>query len=193
VSNDGENMLKLVKQMKQLCEQVSLLLRTADEQMRKADWKEEGNVAISDSSASIDNPERWIPIAVFRFYRNGKHPNHLAYVSILLDDHWEGEYTIKEPLVTAGFFDYGQEKVGNVWSNWQYWFARYYGYLSAEYPNLMPDGQPFHFDPRTAQTGDWGEFKSAEVFALPLTSITNADDVASKITSKLISLTRKEE
>jgi hypothetical protein len=188
MSTDGENILKVIKQTRSICEQISLLLRTIDEQMKKAGWNSEGNTAIVESSLSILQPLQWMPSDVFRFYRNENCPNRLAYVSVLLDDDKWKEYTIKEPLITAGFFDYGQTKVGQQGDNWLYWYARYYGYLAKE-KGLNPDGHPFHFDPRTARTGDdWGKFESAEVFALPLTTITSSHDAKSKITDKLLEL-----
>lgn len=190
MSSDGENILKAIKQTRSICEQISLLLRTLDEQMKKGDWNSEGNLAIVETSTSILQPMQWVPSDIFRFYRNEDYPNRLAYVSVLLDDDKWREYTIKEPLVTAGFFDYGHVKVGEQGGNWLYWYARYYGYLAKE-KGLSPDGQPFHFDPRTARTGDWGKFESAEVFALPLTSITNARNAKSMITDKLLELLKE--
>lgn len=184
MSNDGENILKLVKQMRQLCEQISLLLRTSDEQMTKADWNSETNTAIADSSSSLLNPAYWIPIVVFRFYKHKDYPNRLAYVSVLLDDHWDREYTIKEPLVTAGFFDYGR---ANVSDDWEYRYARFYGKLLKD-RGLKADGQPFHFEKMMLPSDKQGNFEGGEVFALPLVSITNANDVESRITNKLLNL-----
>jgi hypothetical protein len=86
VSNEGENILKLVRQMRQLCEQISLLLRTVDEQMTKADWNSETNTAIADSSSSILNPAYWIPIVIFRFYRHKDCPNRLRRFSAYFPD-----------------------------------------------------------------------------------------------------------
>lgn len=183
MSNDGENILKLVKQMRRLCEQVAMLLRTADEQMSKADWNIESSTTLSEMSYTILNPTQWIPINAFRFYRHKDYPNRLAYVSVLLDDHGDRAYTIKEPLVTAGFLDYGQGKI----SDDEYWYARYYGHLSKDH-NLKSDGQPFRFDRTMLPPDLQGKFESGRVFAVPLVSISNADDVQSHITSKLLSL-----
>jgi hypothetical protein len=182
--SDGENILKLFKQMRQLCEQISLLLRTADEQMTKADWENQGNLALSDTSANILNPAQWIPIVMFRFYKHKDYPNRLACVSVLLDDHWEREYTLTEPVVTAGFFDYGKTSVNN---DWEYWYARYFGHL-IKARGLKPDGQPFHFDKMMLSPDKQGKFEGGEIFALPLVSITNSNDVESQITSKLLNL-----
>jgi hypothetical protein len=160
-----------------------MLLRTADEQMAKADWSTESNYALSELSYSILNPTQWIPINAFRFYRHKDYPNRLAYVSALLDDHWDRGYTIKEPLVTAGFLDYGQAKI----SDDQNWYARYYGHLSKDHA-LKADGQPFGFDKAMLPTNLQGKFESGKVFAVPLVSITNANDVESQITGKLLNL-----
>lgn len=79
-------------------------------------------------SKDLLEPKKWIPNYIFRFYTNNDHKNILAYVSILLDDDIYGDYRYKimEPLITAGFFDYG---VGNnVDDDWEYWYAKWYGY-----------------------------------------------------------------
>jgi hypothetical protein len=187
VSNDGQNILKLVKQMRKLCEQVAMLLRTVDEQMSKAGWNTESNYALSELSYSILNPTQWIPINAFQFYRHKDYSNRLAYVSALLDDHWDREYTTAEPLVTAGFLDYGQVKI----SDDENWYARYYGHLSKDH-NLKADGQPFHFDKAMLPPNLQGKFENGKVFAVPLVPITNADDVRSQITSKLLNLLKDE-
>jgi hypothetical protein len=187
VSNDAENILKLVKQMRELFGQISLLLRTANEQMAKADWNSEGNTALVDLSWSIMNPTQWIPTNVFQFYRHKGHTNRLAYISVLLDDDLYGRYTIKEPLVTAGFLDYRQAEI----SDDEYWYARYYGYLSKDH-NLKADGQHFHFDKAMLPTDLQGRFEDGEVFAVPLTSITNANDVEQQITKRLLELLKNE-
>jgi hypothetical protein len=96
MSEDGEKILKFVKEIRKLCHNMSLLLMTVDEQMGSKDWEKAGNTAIADSSASVDIPERWFPENIFRFYINTKYPNILVFVSILLDDI---ESKIIKPLI----------------------------------------------------------------------------------------------
>ena len=187
MSSDGKNILKSFKQTRKICEQVAMLLRTADEQMSKADWNIESNFALSDLSYSILNPAGWIPIAAHRFYRHKNHPNRLAYVSALLDDHWDGAYTIAEPLITAGFLDSGQTEMSST----ENWYARYYGHLSRHH-SLKADGQPFRFDRAMLPPNLQGKFENGTVFAVPLVSITSADDVVSLITGKLLNLLKNE-
>lgn len=191
MSTDGESILKLVQQMRQLCQQTALLLRTADEQMKKKGWIS-NNTALAEKSGNILSPENWIPIMAFQYYTNDKHPNRLVYVSVLLDNHWTEKYTIKEPLITAGFFDYGKEEAGE---NWEYTYFRYFGYLSKTH-DLKPDGQHFHFDTKMIPASLIGKFKNTfetgAVFALPLTSIANASEVESKITNVLLDILDKQ-
>jgi hypothetical protein len=192
LNTDGENILKLVQQVRQLCQQTALLLRTADEQMKKKCWIS-NNTAFAEKSGSILYPEYWIPIMAFQYYSNDKHLNRLVYVSVLLDNDWTEKFTIKEPLITAGFFDYGTEEFNG---NWDYKYFRYFGHLSRTH-DLKPDGQHFHFDRKMVPISLIGKFKNTfetgVVFALPLTSITNASEVESKITNILLDLLDKQD
>lgn len=183
MSDDGKNVLKLVKRMRELCQQVSLLLLTADEQMAKAEWISRKQ-AILKISGSIEEPEDWIPTQVFRNYDNKEYPHRLAYVSVLLDDPSK-KYTITEPLVIAAFFDYRDRKLSD--DDWAYWDSRVFEYLSQD-QDLKANGQPFEFN-RTMLTADrQGNIESGKFFAVPLTSIKNAEDVVSQITVRLINL-----
>jgi hypothetical protein len=186
LSTDGENILHLVKQMRRLCEEMSLLLRAADENMLAEGWGTETKYALSQISYSIEKPNYWVPIMLYRYYKNENCPNRLAYICILLDDHWDRKYTLKEPLLTAGFFDYGSSQVGN---NWDFWYFRYFGYLSKDH-NLRPDGQVFQFERGTVPASIQGRFEelfeNGEVFAVPLTSIKNSEQIKTEVTDKLL-------
>lgn len=184
MSNNGEVILKLFNQVRQVCEQVSSLLQTADDMMTKADCKSEGNNALYAFSYSIMNPSQWIPTVAFRFYRHKDYPKRLAFISVLLDNDWEGYYTIKEPYVTAGFLNFGEAEA-SLQSD--YWFSQYFGYLLQDF-KLKPDGQPFPFENEKLRDNLKGRFKSGTVFGVPLVSITNANDIESQIISKLLNL-----
>lgn len=191
MSIEGETILKAIKQIRQLFEQISKLLSSADVQVTKTGWLNESNYAIAEISWSKLNPEKWIPINAFRYYKNKTCPNIMAFISILLDDEWYQEYTIKEPLVTAGFFDYGNSEVGE---NWDYPYLRCYGYLSKKY-NLKADGTTFHFEREMLPLAIVGKYEklfvSGEAFAFPLASIKKPEDVESFLTSTLLKLLHK--
>ncbi|MHA1941414.1 MAG: hypothetical protein ACW97P_06780 [Candidatus Hodarchaeales archaeon] len=189
MSNDGQNILELFQQARRICEQVALLLRSQEAQMEKKAWKTDRSTGVSDLSYSIKYPTWWIPIVVFRLYKNENYPNKLAFASVLLDNHWDNEYSLTEPLVTAGFFDYGNEEVNG---DWQYSFARIYGYLYKN-QNWEANGEPFSFDRAMLSSSHKGNFKNGKVFALPLVSIKNDKEIKSKITNKLLTLVEKKE
>jgi len=190
MNSDGPNILELFKQTRKICEQVALLLSSQEAQMEIKDWKiDRRNTAISDMSWSIKYPSWWIPFVVFRFYQNENYPTKLVFVSVLLDDHAYDEYSLEEPLVTTGFFDYGEEKVDG---SWEYSYARIFGYLSKKH-NLEHNGEPFSFDRSMLSSSHKGNYKSGKVFALPLVSIKNDKEIKSKITNKLLTLVEKKE
>jgi hypothetical protein len=188
MSEDGKNILKLVKQIKNLCEQTSLLLRTADERMEKEGWESYKNTAIAWSSGSVQNPKQWFPDTLFRFYTNNSYENILLVVSIFLDDDFFGEYKeeITEPLITAGCFDFGRDnKVSDAGDYWIYHYAKLYGYLK----NRKDQGEIHESPPGWKE--EWGKgwrSESYKCFGLPLTSITNAQDINDKIVEPLLKL-----
>lgn len=183
MSEDGKNILQLFQQTRKICEDISLLLLTQEEQMADKNWETDRTFAISDSSSSINNPWGWIPINAFRFYISDTHPNTLAFISVLFDDHWDKLYSLEEPLVTVGFFNYGKEKV----ENFEYSFSRIFGYLFKK-NNWEPNGDVFFFDRKMLPSTHKGDFVSGKVFALSLVSIKNQNDVKTKITAKLLNI-----
>lgn len=194
VSNDGEVVLKLFSQIRDIFEQVSLLLQTVDEQMLKADFKSEGNTAIENISFGIANPQWWIPTVAFRFYRHKDYPERLAFVSVLLDSPPDKFYVIKEPCITAGFLDFGEihASLKDEKGYSDYWYSRYFGYLLKD-PQVKLDGKPLAFENAALENDIKGRFKGGKVFGVPLVLITNASEVKSQIVTKLISLIKNTE
>lgn len=184
MSTNGETILKLFTQLREVCGHISLLLQTTDEQMSKAGFRSEGNTAIDGISWAIYNPRQWIPTTAFRFYRHANYPKRLAFVSVLLDSHVDMVYVIKEPYVTAGVLDFGDLDI-SLQGN--YWYSRYFGYLLKN-PELNPDGKPLSFDNDKLEKEFQGGFKSGKVFGVPLVSITKPSEIKSNIVTKLINI-----
>jgi hypothetical protein len=189
MSNTENPFLKLFAQVKQIFKQTSLLLLTADEQMKKANWKSESKYATEGYSYSIDNPAQWLTSVAFRFYKHRNYPHHLVYISVLFDGDHEGYYTIQEPYVTAGILDFGNAEASLKGDYADYWYSRYFGYLLKD-DKAKPDGKVYDFENEKLDK-DIGRFKSAKVFGVPLVSISNATDVESQITNKLLNLLKK--
>ena len=126
---DGKKILEMMKYNRILCEEISLLFRTTDEQMKEKGWEAYNNVVTYDMSKKYFEPKKWFPNYLFRFYIKSEAKHILAYISILLDDDIENEYEEKmmEPLITAGFFDFGEDNEVTK-DNWKPWYAKWYGY-----------------------------------------------------------------
>lgn len=194
MSEDGENISKLLKEIRKLCNQISLLLVTVDEQMGSNGWEKAGiknkNTAIAYSSASVETPKRWFPDTIFRFYINTNYPNILVFVSIILDDNQIDDFVnypveIKEPLITAGYFDNGSN---NKVDKWEHYYARLYGDME----NRIDDGRVYESKENWQE--DWDpecHFQSYKCFGIHLISITNSSDIGSKIIKPLIGLIPK--
>ncbi len=186
MSEDGANIIQIFHGVERIYSQIALLLNTVDEIMGNEGWKGFKKVVSYGSSLSLDYPERWFPHILLRFYKHEANPHLLAFVSILLTDDIEEYYEVEinEPLITAGYFDYGESnEVGN---NWDYWYAKCFGYYGEN-----PDANGIVYGTKTDWEDDWNDkfhFQSFKCFGLPLISITNATDVETKIVQRLISL-----
>jgi len=188
MSNDGENILNSVKQMKNIFKDVSRLLETVDGLMEKEEWIpawKQRNLSILESSNSLINPDRWMPSEIFRFYKKKDIPK-LSFASVLLDDDLDENYTISEPLITAGYFDLGDKKVDYP----DYGWPRIYGFAKNEEDNGTIT--PFKGGIELAKDRKYNfPFESGEGFGWPLTSIKNTEDIQNKIIIPLIKLLKE--
>ncbi len=189
MTNDGQNILECFQKTRKICREVGLLLQSQEAQMKEKEWNARSNTSVAEGSNHINYPGYWIPIAVFRLYKNKQKPSKLVFSSVLFDNHWEKEYLIEEPLITAGFFDYGNKSVDE---DFEYSFTRIYGCLHKKY-NWKHNGETFSFDRTMLPSNHKGNFVSGKVFALPLVSIKNDNDVKDTITNKLLQLLENNE
>jgi hypothetical protein len=191
MNENGKTIIDLIKEVRQLSEDLHLLLSTADGLMKEKGWEPFKNksikTAMTEHSPSLDIPEEWYPYYLFRFYRKDK-SNFLLFISVLLYNDNEGHYEITEPLITAGYFDYGQEKV--TFNTFEYWYAKWFGYLKEKADGIIHSSDDNWKD-------KWKTFSNEDsrinypfikwmCFGLPLTNITNSDELKSKIIKPLI-------
>ena len=188
---DAQNILKNIRQTKEIFRAISRLIQDIDEKMCKKGWtaalKKRGKTCISEVSKSIESPDNWLPTEIFRFYKNNSYKNLLVYVSVLIDNDKDGWYTIEQPLITAGFFDYGKNKRVN--DNWYYYYACIYGYIMNEKTNDKPISM--HEEIECEKDGKLPYlFRSGKCFGLPLVSIKDESDIEKKIVKPLLQLTQ---
>ncbi|MFA5771963.1 MAG: hypothetical protein WC974_04450 [Thermoplasmata archaeon] len=183
MTDDGKNILEMMRQLRKLDQQLSLLLKSADEQMNRAGWEAFNNTVMSDSSGSLENPLKWSPDCLFRFYLNGEYPHVLFFVSVILDDDVQKEYKITEPLITAGCFDAGRGKNVKI-LDWRWRYAKCYARLE----NSVHDGEVYASKSNWQKDWDDSKYKLYKCFGYPLVSISTAEDIETKIVQPLLTL-----
>lgn len=190
MSENGKNIINVIKEIRQLSEQIHLLLSTSDELMKEKGWEPFNKTVMVEHSNSLDIPEEWYPYYLFRFYKKDK-SNFLLYIGILLYNDNEGYYEITEqPLITAGYFDYGQNKV--TLNTFEWWYAKWFGYLEEKADGIIYSSDDNWKDNWKASSNEDSKinypFINWKCFGLPLTNITNSDELQSKIIKKLIDI-----
>jgi hypothetical protein len=177
----GENVADVMRQLRTLYEQTALLIQTADTLLGKEGWRYTTNQCVSIGTV----PERataWYPDDVFHFYacEQPQYLHLLPFVSVIFVDRDKPE-NIAEPLVSAGVFNYGQgNRVNNAYSLW-------YAHTHVWMPNRADDGS-FTGTTQKATWPNWNEkFQSVSTMAIPLLTITDAEQLRQKVISPLIS------
>ncbi|MBT5306207.1 MAG: hypothetical protein HON76_08905 [Candidatus Scalindua sp.] len=128
MKEESMNISNLITQIRTLCKETAALLKTADSLVEKNGWSTiTGSYTTSGNSSSLDDPIGWVPELLYRYYTNTEeYPNKLLYVAVILDNRYDnpayptgGKDKLEEPILTAGYFDYGDEKIVNnsVWKD----------------------------------------------------------------------------
>ncbi len=126
MNEEGKNILTLMTQIRTLCKGISALLQTADSLVEKDGWSTiTKNTATSGNSYHIDFPEYWVPELYYRYYQHENYTNILLYVAVILDNRNnesvytpEGKGKFEEPILTAGYFNHGNEtEAKSFWKN----------------------------------------------------------------------------
>ena len=107
-SESGANIVAGVEQFRKLYREIGRLLEQADGQMDDGGWKTRSRRCV-DGSTQLSQPQDWLRTAVFRLYDCKSQKNLLAFITVFICDP-EGQDRIEEPLVVAGWCDYGVGK-----------------------------------------------------------------------------------
>ena len=146
MTEDGIKIIEFIKEIRKFSEELTLLLKNVESLMNEDGWiTATRNTTYASSSNSLQEPKKWYPFDLFRFYLNQKYPLILAFVSIILDESMDerSKTPITEPLVTTGYFVF-KNKEDNI-LNGNYRWARWYELIE----NRIDDGRIYG--------KDWGE------------------------------------
>lgn len=167
VTSEGKDIYRAVDQVRTLCKEIGLLLQTAETQLGSHGWIMANRAAAAGGSTSIDFPAKWVPESVHRFMKHERRERLLSFVSVILENLDQPD-RLDEPLVTAGWIDFGQ--TGE--SLWYPELSRWHLYN----PNRSDDGISREFQPGNEFSAKAREnVHCACTLAVPLVNIIHAD------------------
>ena len=172
MSDKGTSITTAVRQMGKLYESISLLLKSAEEELNTMGWKADRSLAMGGSSNAIYGFRQWAPHYVFRFLPADTKPKQLLFISVILDD-VDDPNAVTEPILGMGWFRYAQgaEKTDRRWRH------------AKQLPLLVkPLGELPATEWQVLKLEDVADAEAcgiaeAKVFAVPLVSVTNSDQL----------------
>lgn len=176
--NRGKLILKGLAETRRFFEQVSLLIRTAEESLKEWGWEPiSSSYQSSDITSHLLRPKKWMPRWVSRFFVNEEHENILVYIGVLLDGAgtWAG---FRELWVTCGLFEYLHGK--DPRENWALDWVTTHLFFERD-----SDGK-FHWREYPPDESKSEGILREATMALPLIKVTNADDLKFKVTDPLL-------
>jgi hypothetical protein len=182
MSNDGKNVITTLQQTRRFLGEVAKLLQTADAAMEDRSWGTDGSQAVTVSS-TVNKAEDWLPEFAFRYYLNEEQEHLLPYIAVLFD--YEDEEiklkSLQEPLLTAGWYDYG---TGGTFDDYSFYYAVIHVYIR----EWEADGKWHQSDPRTIFPKSWprGTAVRCRSLALPLMSFASAEDLTRRVVEPLL-------
>jgi hypothetical protein len=182
----GKNVVDGFRQLRQFCKDVALLLNEANKMMEQGGWKRiSKRTKAVETFDHLDLPEYWLPDAFFCFYEHAKRRNLLPYIAIHVDDLWGDPDYIREPIISAGWLDYGVGKeAGTEWGK-DYWLS----YLHLWMSNRTDDGTRYTGDVRKlSEDEDFSSGVTATTFAHPLDVIKSSEELRKEIVKPLLKL-----
>lgn len=184
MNQESKNIINLMSEVRSLFEQIAMLLGTGDQIFGEQGWSSANSSTVTGgNSASINHPRDWAPELFCRFYKNEKYPNILFYLGVIIDnrDNYQDYPKDFEPIITAGYYDYGD---GETIGNWNIWRSRWHIYSDEQnYGGAICTLKPKNRDDFEEKDNNFNKLRS---LALPLVSIKNTNDLKEKAIEPLL-------
>lgn len=178
MNENGGNILKATREMRNFFEDIGLLLLSGSELLSEEDWMPTGSIAIAGGSSTINSPSYWLPQDAFRFFKHKEKQHIICYISVIIDD-LNNQFSLSEPLITSGWINYGSgNQVGN---NWAYSFSR----MALQSTKWSDEGIMMEI-PKEVVEHDNRTVLRARAMALPLTKIVNVSTLENFVTKLLL-------
>lgn len=178
-----DEILAAVEQVRDLFEEISKLLISAESELLENGWERATSTdyAFSGLSYSPSLPRRWMPYELARFLRHTTKKNLMAFVCVILGDANRDDL-VEKPLVSGVLVDFGEGvEAGN---NWEYWFAGFHKYMTDRH-----DGGEIcrDTDPDIMERNKISDL-SVQSFAYPLVEMKTAEELNEKVVTKLLEM-----
>jgi len=186
MSEKGEKLLCVIREMQELFSQIGLLLRSADPSMNKDGWTPCPickSQAIADCSYHIDKGKRWMPHYAYRFYQRKDRVDTLLFLAVILDAP-EIPELVNEPFITAGWFRY-EANVNEKDRDWEWWYCQ--AILENDQPAI--DGTLVDI---TIEAFKKNRIIGCKALALPLIDIQDVDSLEKCILQPVLEKLKEE-
>ena len=178
---NGSQILSGLGETRKFFEQVSLLIRTAEDTLRDEGWETLFGNKCTDITGHLYKPANWMPTKIYRFFvsdeDNENNKDKLLFVGVLLDsaENWGG---FREPWVTCGLYWFKPDFDVRKFIHWG-WVSEH---LDCEQD---PDGL-FHDYELTTEDQEEYNLVYETTMALPIVDIDSAQVLKEKIIEPLL-------
>lgn len=171
MSEQGDLIIRTVKQAKDIYEQIGLLLQEADSMMANRGWEIYGSTA-RYGSASVHNPREWVPSRPVRYYSRADKPDQHKILSAVVFDDDEPEALSQSLLIATTLYASNPEgpKPISYESDSSSWYLRFT-------PRDV-DGKISEIKPRGNEKRD---MRSVKCFAIPLLDVTDSTVLETRV------------
>lgn len=183
MTDQGKELKKAIRSMRNFFGDVSHLLRTAEGLMGERSWEvNTGSGCLYEMSYSVNAGHLWMPREAVRTFKSDSYPNVIAMIAVLFDDYKIEEYELEEPIVSGSYFVFPDEmKMEKI--KLDFYQSRQFGWCEA-----CADGTPVEMDDSDKYWLEEYGWKYMEVFGRPLVEITNEEALKEKIVDPLLGL-----
>lgn len=181
MTTDGKHLYKALDQVRGLHVEVARMLSDCDRLMAEHEWIAPNTTTVSGSSASINNPSKWSPHAVFRTYLNEAQPNVTKVISVIFEDEWHN--SLDEPVIVASTYQTIEDGfVAFLWWNHTWWWFNF--------TDSIANGEIKTITTSNSDSAEFQKeikrFKKIVLFGCPMIEVTGTDSIESKVINPLV-------
>lgn len=179
--------IQLFDELDRIYRSVASLLKDADDAMDRVAyvcWETKGNKVGMETSASLQEPSRWYPSWVVRFYAQKDSPYApvapMAFVAVFLGDEastgdWRQSPRLEEPVVVAGVI----HPKADLGIEWEYWHAKHWFWCTDK--ELGGRTSTYVVKPEEK----YRNFERVETFAVPISRVGDGDGLRTHVLDRL--------